>query len=115
MPHVAYELYELHAGQPNTFRVPLTDAADQPIDFGSGDAVPPTLTLYDLAGDEVATDPAQSGYWPLSMDEESDLWLGELTTLVPGVGERLRLVLEFTDPAGNEVRLVYPVIVVPAV
>lgn len=109
MSHVAYELHELHEGQPNTFSVPLLDAADDPIDFGTGDAVAPVLTVYDLAGDEVA------GSWPVAMTESSDVWVAELGTLAVEVGDRLRLVVVFTDPAGNEVTLTYPAIVVPAV
>lgn len=107
MPHVAYELQELHAGQPNTFSVPLLDGDGVPINFGSGSAVEPVLTITDLSETVLAS--------ALPMTEVSDVWIAALPTLDVTVGVRLRLTVDFVDPEGNAVSLPYPAIVVPPV
>jgi hypothetical protein len=119
MTHVAAELHELHAGQPNTFSVPLldNDPTPAPLDLDSGSATHPTLTIVDLEGEEVGTVQELSGYWPFEMTQDSDTgeWGAAFTTLDVETGTRLRLVVSFTDPDGNPIELEYPAIVVPAV
>lgn len=121
MTHVAQPVLELHAGQPNSLDVgPLTNEDGTVINFNTGEAEEPELTILRLDGTSVVgVEGAPAFTWPVGLDPEtvdgSQHWIADLTTLDVEHGERLRGVVEFVDPAGNPVTLIYRINVVPAV
>lgn len=115
MSHVEQPELEIHADIPGHVDIgPLLDENGDVLEPQAA----PQFTLYFLDGtvvEKVAAAPAFS--FPVTMEAlgTPGMWRASHTTLQIRVGQRLRGIASFTDPAGNPCTPNYPAVVVPAV